>query len=907
MASVQLRKVFVMESEDRLQQMEESLLHLEENPQDSEAINVIFRAAHTIKGSAGVVGLEAISSFMHVMENRLDKVRSGSIMVTSELVHLLLDCHDFIVEWLNQASESEELSDDLAQTRERLLNQLEHWQDASAQTKAVATPKQQAAPPSEPPPKGATPEVDSQQKSQAFEEFNAILQSIKQAVQALKQNMADEAVLDNIMRFAMNLKNTASMIKLNAMQQLGQALEKFLARRSADDRNVDQAFLEHLDIFCDTSQHMLDYIDTNPDNAYANELPDKLAEALAHIVTAMKQYASEPNLPRQSGQPSEQAVIAHATLVDTMDYTVGAGNWHISLRFKPDAMRNGIEPMHTLHYLSEYGQITHMKTLFDAMPEAEEMEPDACYVGVELGFQSDLDKRGIEDLFELVRDDCDIRILPPHSELSRYIKMIRELPEETTKLGEILIHVGTLTQRELEAGLSLQSDAGQETVFKQPRLGEILVDQGLVPQDVVNAAIDKQNKNKQLRTPVTNRNLHVDATKLDQLIDLVGELVITNASMKLLAQDMNDERLKKVGTAMARLVEEIRNRTLGMRMIPIGDTFSRYRRLVHDLSASLDKKVELSINGAETELDKSMVEKISDPLMHLVRNAIDHGLESTEERRAAGKPEVGIVELNAYHDSGSIVIEVSDDGRGMDVEKILDAAIQNGLANEEQEYTEQEIYNFIFEPGLSTAREVTQVSGRGVGLDVVKRNLSALNGIVNIETEVGKGSTIQIYLPLTLAIIDGFLLNVADSSFVVPLDRVIRCVKFTPEHQQEAQHGYINLRGKVLSIMDLREVFGLPPHDDGNSRNIVVVRYGNREAGLIVDGLQGEFQAVIKPLGKIFERMAGISGATILGNGEVALILDVPALVTRYVNHTSAKGKSTHEVLDKQLVAETVS
>jgi two-component system, chemotaxis family, sensor kinase CheA len=876
MASKQLRKVFVMESEDRLQQMEESLLHLEQNPADSEAINVLFRAAHTIKGSAGVVGFDAVSRFMHVVENTLDKVRNNELQITPPFVKLLLTCHDFIGEWLAYSAEHEEPDVGLEETRNTLLKQLDAV--AHGQTLAVeleATPPQSLP---EPPPKALDKNA---QRREAFRaESGKILHALEESIRVLGQDPSEHAPLDDIFHSVLSLKNAASAVKFAAILDLAQNLETLLIQRRNKDLPVNESFLNYLRSGHTLFSRLRQYAIEHSDAAYSGDLAAELSDALHETLAQLQNYP--PTVAEETSPANSAPMVAHATPIGASDHEVAADNWHISLRFKPEALMHGVEPMDTLHYLSGYGRIVHLSALFDSMPEAEKMDAEACYMGFELGFMTDLDKNSIENLFELIYEDCDIHILSPHSYLSHYIDLIKELPEDTLRLGEILTQVGTLTQRELEQGLSIQAQVSQrKSGGEAPRLGEILVDSGMVRQDVIDAAVDKQRKTKQYR-PLIQRGLHVDATKLDQLIDLVGELVITHASMKLLIQDARDERMKKVGAAMARLVEEIRNRTLSMRMIPIGDTFNRFRRVVHDLSASLDKKIELELNGADAELDKSMVEKISDPLIHLVRNAIDHGIEPIEERLAQGKPAEGRVQLNAYHDSGSIVIEVSDDGRGLNPEKILAAAINKGLAKPGQELSEAEILNFIFEPGLSTAREVTQVSGRGVGLDVVKRNLSALNGIINIETSPGEGTTMQIYLPLTLAIIDGFLLSAGHSAFVVPLDRVIRCIKYTDAFREEAKAGYINLRGKVLPLLHVHELFGLAPDPTVKNQNIVVVRYGNNEAGLVVDNLQGEFQAVIKPLGKIFEHMPGISGATILGTGEVALILDVPALVQRY-------------------------
>jgi two-component system chemotaxis sensor kinase CheA len=312
-------------------------------------------------------------------------------------------------------------------------------------------------------------------------------------------------------------------------------------------------------------------------------------------------------------------------------------------------------------------------------------------------------------------------------------------------------------------------------------------------------------------------------------------------------------------------------------MVQIGETFSRFRRVVRDVSLELGKAIELQIIGADTELDKSIVEKLSDPLMHIVRNSIDHGIEPLDLRRARGKPESGTLVLEARHESGSIIIEVSDDGGGLNKERILAKARERGLVKADAELSDQEIINLIFEPGFSTADAVSNLSGRGVGMDVVRRNIDELRGTIEVETEEGLGTTLRMRLPLTLAIIDGFRVEVAGASYVVPLDVVIECLDLAPFLESEQNH-LINLRGEVLPFLRLREVFQIPGELPSRER-VLVIQHGDLRAGIVVDKLMGEFQTVIKPLGKLFRGARGIGGSTILGTGEVALILDVAQMV----------------------------
>ena len=388
-------------------------------------------------------------------------------------------------------------------------------------------------------------------------------------------------------------------------------------------------------------------------------------------------------------------------------------------------------------------------------------------------------------------------------------------------------------------------------------------------------------------TAAAAASIRVDAAKLDYLITRIGELIIAAAGANLLARRTGNGELEESTSTLSDLVEQVREGALQLRMVKIGATFNRFQRTVHDVSRELGKDIQLVVRGEETELDKTVVERIADPLTHLVRNAIDHGIEPAEVRVARGKPTVGTVTLNAYHDSGSIVIEVSDDGGGLKRDKILAKAIERGLLEEGRTLSDSEVFNFIFEAGFSTAESVTNLSGRGVGMDVVKRNITALRGTVGIQSQEGRGTTVTVRLPLTLAIINGFQVAVGKSSFVLPLENIEECVEFS----SEGGHDFANLRGAVLPFVRLREVFGTrePP---SRRQSIVVVKHAGERAGLVVDALLGESQTVIKPLGKLFRKVDCVSGSSILGSGEVALILDVAALVEQ----ATARGRHAASV-----------
>ncbi|MDU8629017.1 chemotaxis protein CheA [Pseudomonas syringae group sp. 243L2] len=690
----QAQQTFIVEARELLQAMEESLLQLESEPGDQDAIGAVFRAAHTIKGSAGLFGLTPIVSFTHIVEDVLDRLREGSVSVDAGLIAVLLKSGDHMLELID----------------------------------VVASRGQTLQPP------------------------------------ALEREAA-----------------------------LRQALQVYQAPGNAQPADEAQA-------------------------------PSVIDEQAAEVL------------------------------------------WHISLRFGVDVFRNGMDPLSFLRYLNTLGQMVQVTTVTDSIPALEAWDPESCHLGFEIDFRSSAGHAAINEVFDFVREDCAVEI---------------------TLMSETANHVDP-------TGTDLVSQTGQSPAVAS---GELLGDQRAVPRAPAAATALERPSSASEQKNKDGRYVRVNADKLDELINLVGELVIASAGASLLARSCDNDPLQEASSTVSGLVEQILDGALHLRMIPIGDTFNRFRRVVRDVSQELGKDIDLIINGAETELDKTVVEKIGDPLMHLLRNSMDHGIESAEARRAAGKPAKGHLSLNAYHDSGSIVIEIADDGAGLNRERILDKAQQRGLVAAGASLTDQEIYNLIFEPGFSTAEAVTNLSGRGVGMDVVKRNITLLRGTVDLDSQPGQGTIVRIRLPLTLAIINGFLVGIDQSTYVIPLDMVQECIELDEQNRHLTRDsGYLDLRGEVLPLVYLRDHFN---HEGPAARrqNVVVVRYAEHKAGLVVDDLLGEFQTVIKPLGKLFGALRGISGSTILGSGAVALILDIPALLNQIVQMEARSTQAPQSLL----------
>ncbi len=697
--------VFRQEAEERLAEMEEVILIIESNPDDIDAINRLFRAAHTIKGSGAMYGFDEMAGFTHHLETVLEKVREREIPVTKPLIDQVLASRDQIIAMLGAAH-------------------------------------------------GGPP-------------VNAAV--TKRIVAALK------------------------------------------------------AFLPG-------------------------------APAVA-----------EPAKPaRKARKPAKKGGKAGAKLPTT---------WGIEFRPHADFFRSGNDPMLALEELAGLGECTVVAQTDQILP-LEDLNPEECQLYWEIILTTSADLNAIKDVFIFIEDLCSFTI----REVGGGDLLDAEAP--TPRLGEILVERGDISPQAIK-----------EELRHQNRLGDLLTQSGQVSAEKVAAALSEQEALARQQAALKKESLRVPAAKLDALVNLVGELVVNQARLSQISSTLDSHDLAASVEEANRLAADLRDIVLNIRMMPIGTTFSRFTRLVRDLSGELGKEIQLITEGAETEMDKTVIDRLVDPLVHLIRNSLDHGIEQPAEREAAGKPRRGTIRLVAQHKGDRVVISVGDDGRGLNLERIHKKAVERGLVSPERVMTETEIMHLIFHPGFSTAAAVTDVSGRGVGMDVVKREIAALRGSVDITNRPGGGATISLGLPLTLAIIDGLLVRVANQRFVIPLSVIEECLELNRDHfVLGIGRNVIAFRGQTIPVIRLRDVFEIdsdrPPWEE-----TVVTNCGGEQIGFVVDRVIGNYQTVIKSLGKFYQKVDAISGATILGDGDVALVLDVVGLLRMAVEGEGDTGR----------------
>jgi len=642
----------------------------------------------------------------------------------------------------------------------------------------------------------------------------------------------DDETVNNIFRAAHSIKGGAGTFGFMPVSEFTHVLETLLdeirsGKRSMEPRYVD-LFLQSVDCLRGMLSDMQDGNDPE------TERPAELRKEFEVILGMEQESAASENTDADSDEKD------HGWLIDVHPHT--------------DLLMTGNEPFRMFRELRELvGEDSFDVTAdIDNVPELSSLTPEECIINWQIKVTTSVPLDDIKAIFEWVEDECDLTYSP--------------------LTGDADTTVDNSTTPDQKAPEE-QEQQSQETP-------EIVAEKAPVIAEAQKAAKPAKAPKK----AAESSSIRVSIDKVDSLINMVGELVITQSMLGQLGQDFDLSRLAKLQEGLSQLEQntrELQESVMKIRMMPISFAFSRFPRLVRDLGGQLGKKVILETIGEQTELDKTVMEKINDPLVHLVRNSMDHGLETTEQRIAAGKSEEGTITLNAYHQGGNIVIEVADDGAGLNEDRILTKAIEKGLVPENNSLTPEEIHNLIFLPGFSTAEAVSDISGRGVGMDVVRRNIQALNGSIEVKSQRNVGSTFIIRLPLTLAILDGQLVKVCEETYIFPLVSIVESIQI---HRSSLNHvtgsQYVmQLRDEYIPIVRLDQIFGLRDDKDVvDEMMLVVVEGDNEKIGIVVDDLLGQQQVVIKSLEQNYQKVSGISGATILGDGTVALIIDISSI-----------------------------
>ena len=691
--------------------------------------------------------------------------------------------------------------------------------------------------------------IDMSQFHQVFfEECFEGLEAMESGLLSLDIGDIDPEAINTIFRAAHSIKGGSGTFGFTVVAEYTHIMETLLDEMRDGRRQVTKQAVDVLLGSVDCLREMLTSIQ--------NEEEVNAQSVAQHQAALETELNGESSASSPSSAPAQPAISQSPSPVESQEEDdepeiEEEQGWKISFCPYLNLLKTGNDPVRLFRELSALGQLTSNVNIQD-VPPFNELDPEECNISWDLVLVSDASESAVREIFSWVEDDCELELAP----------LAKPKKKKKPKAAPAPIVAPVVTETKDVAAPALAPP----------------------PAVVVKKAPTEAEAAK--NAPKASSSIRVDTDKIDTLINMVGEVVITQSMLGLIGENFTMDKVGQLKRGLAQLerhTRDLQQSVMNIRMLPISFVFSRFPRLVHDISTKLNKKITLKLVGENTEVDKAVVELINDPLVHLIRNSLDHGIEMPAERIAAGKPETGTIELKAYHRGGHIVIEIIDDGRGMDKSKLLAKAIEKGLVEESAIMTDKQILELIFMPGFSTAEQLSDISGRGVGMDVVRRNIQSLGGNIDIISELGKGSTIAIHLPLTLAILDGQSVAVGDETYIVPLVSIIESINITEKmlNKVAGKGETFKLRNEYLPIIRMREIFNVKSGaaTKPNEGVIVVVEGQGALCGFLVDELLGQQQVVIKSLEANYRRVEGVSGATILGDGSVALILDVPGLV----------------------------
>ncbi len=694
-----------------------------------------------------------------------------------------------------------------------------------------------------------------------LEEASDLLRELEGALLELEEDPRNSETIGRVFRALHTIKGSGAMFGFEAVSSFTHALETVFegVRQGRQEATADL-----IGVTLDSRDHIEKLLHSPEQNGELEAMSNQLLQRLRQAAPATRQETSDPEhsavLQARAPRPPSQAPSAPDDL----------SSFRIRFDPEPNIFLTGTNPILLFKELARLGDLT-VGAHLERIPQLDDFHPEDCYTHWDAVLSTAAGEDAIRDVFIFVDDRgrLDVQLIAGDAGAGR------------RRLGEILAARGDVDASEADKRLA-----------ERPLCGELLVKAGLTTPDRVEAAVLEQQHFERLlekrHKSEAAATLRVPAAKLDALVNIVGELVTVQARLSGYALSSGEPEIGLISEEVERLTALLRENAMSARMLPIGETFSRFKRLVRDLSADLGKKVELTTEGNDTELDKTVIEQLSDPLVHLVRNAVDHGIEATRERIARGKPEIGRVHLSACHSGAFVLIRVADDGGGMNRDLIRSRAVERGMISADAALGDDEIFALTLAPGFSTVDRVTAVSGRGVGMDVVRRSLDALHGTLSISSEPGSGTAIALRIPLTVAIIDGLLVEAGGSFFVVPLANISECIELRGRTRSSSRHSLINVRDEWIPYISLRQRFALP----GNAPDIehaIVAETRSGKCGFVVDRVIGDHSTVIKKLGNLYRNVEEVSGATILGDGAVALILDVEKIAGEALRESIAQ------------------
>ena len=844
---------FLAEAGELLENLDRDLLLLEEQPDNTELLNQIFRHAHTIKGNAAFFGFMQLSEFTHQLENILDRLRSGQMHVTAEIMDLILEGVDVMKKLV--ANVHNDGSMDTSAISAKL-------------TSALQEPKQ-AEPPKSIKQETAAPEPEDEIDPELLQYVGAFITEAKEFLQKLSESLIEleqnhsRETLDEIFRVAHTLKGMSASLKLNRIATLTHKMENLLDQLRKGEKEVDSKVVDLL-FKC------LDALETLVDNITSEEKKAVDAQGITNELKQMIEGGSTPAPATKTTASSEKYTqIENNLIADAIKS--GKKAFELDIQIDPACAMKAVRTMLVARNIGEVADI--IKTI----PSNEDL---------------------MAEKFDL---NFTMSIITDHSEADIKTNIL-----DTPEIAGVKI-------------IALKGASAPAPVTPQPQPKAAVVEK---PKPAVAAPPPKQPEKAASPPPIATpapkpadtaakpaaapakkteaveaeQTIRIEVERLDNLMDWVGELVIAKNRLLRLASRIEEQYtnnplsddLIMTSSQISYAITELHQAVLKTRMLPIKKVFSKFPRMIRDLSRDTKKEVDLVIRGEETELDKSVIEKISDPLVHIIRNSVDHGIEKPETREANGKPRKGTVQLSAAHEGNYIIIEIEDDGKGMDPQMLIKKALEKNVLTEDEasRMTDKEALGLIFAPGFSTAEVVSNISGRGVGMNVVKSNIEQLGGIVDIDTKPGNGSIFRIKLPLTLAIIPALLVKVGSENLAIPLAYVLETNRISAEEIYTIdQKDVIYLRENVISLVTLGDLFGIKTDKDSKEKFYsIILGMGQQKIGLLVDELLGQEDIVVKPLGEIFANISMVAGATIMGDGNVVLILDVNSVLQYCMN-----------------------